>query len=101
MALPPAPEERLPAYHLFFLVLPSPAAQAELIDHLRERGIQSVFHYQPLHSSTMGQRLGGKPQDCPVTERVSACLVRLPFFTGLSEEDQTEVIEAVQAFRCQ
>ena len=100
VALPPAPEERLPAYHLFFLVMPTPEAQTGLIAHLRERGIQSVFHYQPLHSSTMGQRLGGKPGDCPVTERVSASLVRLPFFTGLSQSDQGEVIEAVTAFEC-
>jgi dTDP-4-amino-4,6-dideoxygalactose transaminase len=100
VALPPAPEDRLPAYHLFFLVMPTPEAQARLIAELKERGIQSVFHYQPLHSSAMGQRLGGKPGDCPVTERVSASLVRLPFFTSLSESDQSEVIEAVTSFKC-
>jgi dTDP-4-amino-4,6-dideoxygalactose transaminase len=41
---------------------------------------------------------GVAPLGCPVTEDVSARLLRLPFFTGLSEEDQTEVIRAVREF---
>ena len=70
-----------------------------LIEHLSERGILAVFHYLPLHLSEMGRRWGGRAGDCPVTESVSERLVRLPFYTSLSEQDQERVIEAVRAAR--
>jgi len=40
-----------------------------------------------------------RPGDCPVTERISDQLVRLPLFSDLSEADQERVIEAVMSFR--
>jgi dTDP-4-amino-4,6-dideoxygalactose transaminase len=46
----------------------------------------------------MGRMFGGKDGDCPVTERVSDCLVRLPFYNTLSEQDQDDVIGAVLEF---
>ena len=66
---------------------------------LREHGILAVFHYLPLHLSEMGGRWGGRAGDCPVTESVSERLVRLPFYTSLSQEDQERVIEAVRSSR--
>ena len=80
---------------MFYLLLPNLDRRQGLIAHLRERGILSVFHYLPLHLSEMGQRLGGRAGDCPVTEDVSDRLVRLPFYYSLSDEDQQRVIEAV------
>lgn len=61
-------------------------------------GILAVFHYLPLHLSDVGKRLGGQPGDCPVTEDVSDRLLRLPFYNGLSQEDQAAVIEALHGF---
>jgi len=84
--------------HLFALLMPSPAARKALIDHLGSQGILAVFHYVPLHVSPVGQRLGGRPGDCPVAEDISERLVRLPFYTDLDEAGQTSVIEAVAAF---
>ena len=46
----------------------------------------------------MGRRLGGKEGDCPVTERVSDQLLRLPLYAGLTEEDQASVIRALEEF---
>jgi dTDP-4-amino-4,6-dideoxygalactose transaminase len=80
------------------MLLPSPAKRQELIAHLRERGVLAVFHYQPLHLSEMGKRFGGKPGDCPVTERVSDCLLRLPFYNSLTEAEQEEVVAALKAW---
>ena len=48
----------------------------------------------------MGRRFGGKPGDCPVTERVSNQLLRLPFHNALTEQDLGKVVEAVREFRC-
>ena len=96
--LPVVPAECEQAYHLFAVLLPSLDARARLIEHLRARGILAVFHYLPLHLSTMGRRYGGREGQCPVTEDVADRLLRLPFYTGLLESEQAEVIEAVSDF---
>jgi dTDP-4-amino-4,6-dideoxygalactose transaminase len=46
----------------------------------------------------MGRRFGGQPGDCPVTERVSDCLLRLPFYNTLDPADQQVVVEAILEF---
>jgi dTDP-4-amino-4,6-dideoxygalactose transaminase len=71
-----------------------------LISHLAGFGILAVFHYLPLHLSPMGARFGGRQGDFRVTENLSDRLLRLPFFTGMSRSEQSQVIETVQAFRC-
>ena len=85
-------------YHMFYLLLPSLETRQALIAHLRAQGIISVFHYLPLHTSEMGRKMGCKPGDCPVTENISDCLVRLPFHNRLTENDQRLVVEAIQSF---
>ena len=99
VALPSVPAHCEQAYHMFYLLLPSLEQRQALIAHLREHGVMSVFHYQPLHLSEMGQRLGGKEGDCPVTESVSDRLLRLPFYNDLTEADQERVVGAVTKFR--
>jgi dTDP-4-amino-4,6-dideoxygalactose transaminase len=84
--------------HLFYVLLPSLDARQAFIAHLKARQILAVFHYQPLHGSERGQRLGGRPGQCPVTEDVADRLVRLPFYLALDEAAQARVIECVTAF---
>jgi dTDP-4-amino-4,6-dideoxygalactose transaminase len=98
VSLPHVPADCQQAHHLFYLVMPSLESRQRLIRHLRERDVHAVFHYQPLHLSPMGQRLGGRRGDCPVTERVGDCLLRLPFYNDLSESDQHRVIDGVVSF---
>jgi dTDP-4-amino-4,6-dideoxygalactose transaminase len=85
-------------YHMYYLLLPSLDARQALIAYLKAQKINSVFHYLPLHLSEMGQKMGGKPGDCSVTERISDCLVRLPFHNQLTEDDQRIVVETIQGF---
>ena len=96
VTLPTVPPECQQAYHLFYLLLPSRDARSVLIAALRDRGILAVTHYVPLHLSRMGRRLGGRPGACPVTESASSRLVRLPFYTGLTEAEQTEVVDTIR-----
>ena len=96
--LPFVPDHCEQSFHMFYVLLPSPDARARLIEHLRERGILAVFHYLPLHLSEMGRALGGREGQAPVTEDVVDRLVRLPFYTGLTEDEQAEVIDAVLEF---
>jgi dTDP-4-amino-4,6-dideoxygalactose transaminase len=96
--LPVVPSHCEQSYHLFYLLMPSLDARTRLISHLKARNILSVFHYQPLHLSPMGECFGGKRGDCPVTESVSDCLVRLPFYNNLTQADQDRVIQAIQCW---
>lgn len=98
--LPVVPQHCEQAFHMFYILLPSPDARSGLIDHLRRRQILSVFHYPPLNLSLMGQRHGGHAGQCPVTEDVSDRLLRLPFYTSLSAEEQADVIGAILEFDC-
>ena len=96
--LPIVPDHCEQAYHMFYMLLPTLELRQGLIAHLRQRGIHAVFHYLPLHLSDMGQKYGGRPGDCPVTERVSDQLIRLPFYNSLTNAEQEQVIEAIMEF---
>lgn len=98
--LPVVPPHCDQAFHMFYLILPSLACRQAFIEHLKRQGILAVFHYQPLHLSTMGQKFGGSPGMCPVAEDVSDRLVRLPFYNDLSSEDQSRVVETIRGFKC-
>lgn len=97
--LPVVPEGCEQPYHMYYLLLPSLAYRTALIEHLKSRGILSVFHYLPLNTSEMGRKLGAQPGDCPVTENVSDRLLRLPFFNRLAESDQAYIIQSIQEFK--
>lgn len=98
VGLPQIPAHCEHPHHLFYLVLPTTEARPALIEALAGRGILAPFHYQPLHLSTMGRHLGAMPGECPVAERISELLVRLPLYTGMTDADQADVIEAVRDF---
>jgi dTDP-4-amino-4,6-dideoxygalactose transaminase len=90
--VPPGVEQ---SYHMFYLIMPSPDERTGLIAHLDTAGVSAVSHYVPLHLSEMGRRFGGDAGSCPVTERVSECLLRLPFHNRLTGDDVDRVLGAV------
>jgi dTDP-4-amino-4,6-dideoxygalactose transaminase len=90
--LPVVPPECEQAYHMFYMILPSLEHREFLISHLKEQSVLSVFHYAPLHLSEAGRQFASGPSDCPVAEEVSDRLLRLPFYTDLTESDQDKVI---------
>ncbi len=98
VGLPVVPEHCEQSYHMFYLLLRSRSQRDALIAHLKARGILAVFHYLPLHLSKMGQKLGGRPGDCPVAEDVADRLLRLPFYNDLTEQDQALVVSAIREF---
>lgn len=93
----PPPEAEHPA-HVFYVLAPDRAARGDLLDHLRGLGIGATFHYIPLHSSAAGRRFGRTPFGCPVTEDLSARMVRLPLWPDMTDEDVDRVIAGALAF---
>jgi dTDP-4-amino-4,6-dideoxygalactose transaminase len=98
LRLPRVPEHCEPNYHLFHILLENEAVRDRLMNHLRQEGILAVFHYVPLHDSPFGRRLGYQHGQLPRTEQLAGRLLRLPFYNGLSQTDQHEVIEAIRRF---
>ena len=96
--LPAVPSHCEQPYHMFYLLVPSFAERQALIAHLSSHEINSVFHYLPLHLSSMGRRFGGREGECPVTEDASDRLLRLPFYNELTETDQARVFAALKDF---
>ena len=89
---PCVPRDATPNAHCYFLLLPDAERRARFMDALREDGVNSVFHYVPLHSSPAGRRYGRSVGAMDVTDAVSDRLVRLPLWIGL-EAEQDYVIE--------
>lgn len=96
--MPFVPSHCEQTYHMFYVLFPSLEKRTAAIAHLKERGIHAVFHYLPLHLSPMGEKYGGKAGDCPVTERITDQLLRLPFYTNMTEDEQRTVINVLKEF---
>lgn len=86
------------AFHMYYLLMPDLETRHKFIGHLKEVGINAVFHYQPLHLSPMGKTFDGKRGDCKVAESAGDCLVRLPFFNSMTNEQLFRVIETAKRF---
>ena len=93
--LPHTPAHCRSNCHLYYLVVRDQATRDGLLQHLRDQSIHAVFHYVPLHSSLMGNRYGFHEGDLPVTESISARLVRLPMYHELQETQQQRIIDEV------
>jgi dTDP-4-amino-4,6-dideoxygalactose transaminase len=98
VSLPFIPEGCEQSFHMFYLLLPNLETRSAMIKHLKEHGVDAVFHYLPLNLSDMGVQFGGKPGDCPITEKISDQLLRLPFFYDLSDNELEQVADAVTSF---
>ncbi|NNJ26944.1 dTDP-4-amino-4,6-dideoxygalactose transaminase [Alienimonas chondri] len=95
--LPTIPEDCDCNFHMFYLIASSNGQRDALIQRCRDRGIDAVFHYIPLHCSPMGRQFSHK-HSLPVTEDLSSRLVRLPLFHDISREEQALVAEEVLTF---
>lgn len=93
----------VPAYcqhngHMYYIIVKDLETRTNLINFLKERGINSVFHYVPLHSSPAGEKYGRVSGDMEHTNRVSDCLLRLPMFPELEFSQVETIVEAVSKF---
>lgn len=84
--------------HMFYVLLRDLAARTRLIAHLKARGIHSVFHYVPLHSSPAGRKFGRAAGPMTVTDSVSDRLLRLPLYYGLTAAEAAGIVAAITEF---
>ena len=91
---PIVPEECVHNAHMYYILLPSAEKRAELINHLKSKGIHAVFHYTPLHDSVMGRKHGRSSGELEHTSELSGRVLRLPLWLGL-EALQEDVIQEI------
>lgn len=96
--LPVIPEGCVHNGHMFYIKAKDLEERTALIAHLKEQGVQAVFHYVPLHSALAGQRFGRFHGKDTYTTKESERLIRLPLYYGLSDEEVDVVISAVASF---
>jgi len=84
--------------HLFYVITRSLKERMNLTEFLKERGILAVFHYVPLHSSPAGKLYGRTHGNMNFTGRVSDCLLRLPLYYEMTDNDVHSVTEAIIDF---
>jgi dTDP-4-amino-4,6-dideoxygalactose transaminase len=97
ITLPQIPEYATHNAHLFYLVCASHEVQAALLAHLKKAGILAVFHYLSLHKSSFFETLHDG-RALPNSDKFSNCLVRLPLFYELSEEQVDYIVTTIQNF---
>lgn len=96
-SLPFLPKYATNNAHIFYLICSSLEERTALIHFLKECGIAAIFHYLPLHTSDY-YRSKGRRQHLPYAEMYSNCLLRLPLYAGLQENDVSYIIERITDF---
>ena len=83
--------------HLFYLVCQSLEQRSNLISYLKSVDIHAVFHYQSLHSSSFYKSRHDN-RELPHCDTYSNCLVRLPLFYELTDQQVDYIIQQVNNF---
>lgn len=97
IALPlPSSEEYKHIYHVFVIRC---QRRDELEKYLADKGIGTVKHYPiPMHLQGAYVGLGYKKGDLPIAEEISATVLSLPMYYGITDEQVNYVIDALNKF---
>lgn len=95
---PIIPEGCVHNAHMYYIKTACLKERTLLSKYLKERGIQSVFHYIPLHAATAGRHFGRFHGQDIYTTAESERLLRLPLYYNMAEADVLSVIAAIKDF---
>ena len=94
--LPLVPEYATNNAHMFYLVCDNVDDRTRFIQHLKDKGILSVFHYLSLHKSSYYEKYSTRKRELPNSDMFSDCLVRLPLFYELTDEQVEYIINTIK-----
>ena len=96
LTLPRVREGATAVWHQFVL---RTSHRKELIAYLNEREIGTIIHY-PIspHLSEAYKGLGYERGSFPITEQYADEVLSIPMYNGMTDEEQTYVIEALNRF---
>jgi dTDP-4-amino-4,6-dideoxygalactose transaminase len=81
--------------HIMPILLPKGTEREQFMGSMKKQGIQTSFHYPPVHTFTAYQ--SDTKWNLPVTEEVASREVTLPLFPTMTAEDVDTVVSAVCA----
>lgn len=97
LKLPKTPEYSSNNAHMFYILCSSLEQRDSLIKFLKSNSIWAVFHYLSLHKSNFYQdKHDGRQLE--MADYFSECLVRLPLYFELSDNDQSDIINRIKSF---
>jgi dTDP-4-amino-4,6-dideoxygalactose transaminase len=94
LGLPPADFTQT-NWHMFQVELPLERLtvdRAGVMAALQAAGIGSGVHYPAIHLFAVYRRLGWKPGDFPIAERLGRSLLTLPLFPAMTDADVERVV---------
>lgn len=98
-SLPDIPEYATNNAHMFYLVCRSLDERTKLISYLKDKDVNAVFHYLSLHlSDYYKDHHEGIIPNLPNCDRFADCLVRLPMFYELKDEEVQIVVDAIKEY---
>jgi dTDP-4-amino-4,6-dideoxygalactose transaminase len=95
--LPRIPAECQHNAHLFYLVCKTGEERTELLEYLNTNGVNAIFHYLSLHRSPYYTNQY-KGEDLSQSDRYESCLLRLPLYFELKEEQAYYIIKTIKKF---
>jgi len=81
------PDNCITNNHAFWVIFDTVQNQESFISKLKELDVFAYIGYLPLHSSLKGKTYGYTESSLPLTEDLASKLVRLPFYTGMKEDE--------------
>ncbi len=92
--LPELPDYATNNYHMYYILCPSLDAREELMSYLKNNGVQTTFHYLPLHSRKYYEdRHDGR--QLPNCDRYADTLVRLPLYYELKDDEIDLIVKLI------
>ena len=98
ITLPVVPDGCVHNAHMFYIKTKDLTERTSLIAFLKEKGVNAVFHYIPLHSSPAGKQFGIFSGEDKYTTKESERILRLPMYYGLEADEIERIAECVAEF---
>lgn len=96
--LPVVPEGCVHNGHMFYIKVKDSEERSRMITYLKEHGINTVFHYIPLHTAPAGIRYGRFAGEDRYTTKESERLLRLPLGLHVNKEDVRTICDEIISF---
>lgn len=96
--LPDIPRYATNNAHMFYIVCRNIDERSALISFLKDNGIQACFHYLALHRSEYYTTHYTERPELPNCDRFADCLVRMPMYYELKEDEVKYITDKIKAF---
>jgi dTDP-4-amino-4,6-dideoxygalactose transaminase len=96
--MPVTPDYATNNAHMYYLLCPSLEERTKLMNYLKNKGVQTTFHYLPLHSSKYYEdKHDGR--ELPECDRYGETLVRLPLYHELTDDEVDRVTKLILQYK--